>query len=67
MRTGSKRWMRGVSSVGSRTAMGAARERSDALNCNCGIGALEIKQQDVTDAATSWVPLSSMFILSHWD
>jgi hypothetical protein len=47
--------------------MGDVRERSDALYYNWGIGTLEIKQQDGSDAATSCVPLSSMFIRSHWD
>ena len=47
--------------------MGAAREGSDALGCNSGIGAVETKQQDVFDAATVGVRLSSMFIWSHRD
>ena len=67
VRTGGRRCMRGVSPGGSRTTMSDAKERSDALYCNCGIGALEAKQQDVSEAATSCVPLSSMFIRSHWD
>src|SRR2546428_4949564 len=59
--------MRRVSPAGSRTETGAASERSFALYCNSGIGALETKQQDVSGAATSCVPLSPMFIWSHWD
>jgi hypothetical protein len=47
--------------------MDAARERSDALGCNSGIGALDRAQQDVFDAATSRVLVSSIFIWSHWD
>jgi hypothetical protein len=67
MKSGRKRWMRRVSPTGSRTETRAASERSAALDCNCGIGALETQQQDVSGAATSCVPLSSMFIWSHWD
>lgn len=65
MRTGSKRWMRRVSPVGSRIETAATRDGSDALYCNSEIGAFEIKQQEASDAATSCVPLSSMFIPSH--
>lgn len=44
---------KGASLVGSRSVTGAARERSDPLNCDWGIGAWEMEQQDVSDAATS--------------
>jgi hypothetical protein len=53
MRTGGRRWRRGVSPVGSRAVMGTAREKPDALYCDCGIGALETMQQEISDAATS--------------
>src|SRR6266487_540615 len=59
--------MRGELLVESRTAMGAARERSDALYSNWGIGALEVKQQDLSDALPSNGPRSSMFIWPHRD
>lgn len=34
---------------------------------DCEIGSLELKQQDPSGVVTDGVPLSSMFILSHWD
>jgi hypothetical protein len=34
---------------------------------DCEIGSLELKQQDLSGAVTDGVPLSSMFIRSHWD
>jgi hypothetical protein len=67
MRTGCDRWIRRVLLVASRTAVGAASDKSDALCCTCGIGAFETEQQDVPDEATTRVPLSSIFIWSHWD
>jgi hypothetical protein len=34
---------------------------------DCEIGSLELKQQDLSGVVTDGVPLSPMFILSHWD
>ena len=60
--------MRGTSPIGSGTVSGPpGRERSAVLYCDSESGAFETKQQDVSGAATSWMPLSSMFIWSHRD
>src|SRR5579859_7075032 len=59
--------MRETSPVASRTARDGASECSGILDCNCGIGALETAQQDVSGSAPSCVPFSPMFIRSHWD
>lgn len=67
MWTGNSRWMRETSPVASRTARDGTSECSGVLDCNCGIGALETTQQDVSDSAASCVRFSPMFIRSHWD
>jgi hypothetical protein len=65
--TGTKFWMLGASSIGSGTAIDTARETPDALYCDSESGTCESKQHDVSDASTSFVPVSSMFMCSQRD